>query len=289
MNSKANTTKLASLEQQLRQLTSQTDTGDKYAKDPVLFATELLGLKLDTWQQQVLSSPSKRLLLNVTRQGGKSTISAVLGLHEAIYKPNSLTVILSPSQRQSSELFRKVTGMRERLPFALDLVEDNRLSMAVRGGGRVVSLPSSESTVRGYSAVSLLIEDEASRVEDNLYMAVRPMLATTSGRLILMSTPYGKRGHFFEAWEHEAVWQKVKVTAHQIPRISKEFLAEEKASMPLMWFEQEYECVFGETEDSVFRYEDVMGALDKEVKPLFTSSPLPEALDAAVKPLKGIN
>jgi hypothetical protein len=264
--------RVARLESQARSLNQahSIDLG-KYATDKIAFATELLGLELDDWQTRVLASDSPRTLLNVSRQGGKSTISAVLGLHECIYVPDSLTVILSPSQRQSSELFRKVTSLKDRLPFTLDLVEDNKLSMTVNGGGRIVSLPSSESTVRGFSAVTLLIEDEASRVPDSLYLAVRPFLATTQGRLILMSTPFGRRGHFFEAWEHESVWQKIKITAHDIPRIPKEFLAEERSSMPLAWFQQEYECIFGENEDSVFGYDDVMNALSDDVEPFFTT------------------
>jgi hypothetical protein len=72
----------------------------------------------------------------------------------------------------------------------------------MKNGSRIVSLPSKEANIRGFSGVSLIIEDEASRVGDDLYLAMRPMLAVNQGRLILMSTPWGKRGHFFEAWEH---------------------------------------------------------------------------------------
>ena len=61
-------------------------------------------------------------------------------------------------------------------------------------------LPGQEKTIRGFSGVTLIIEDEASRVDDTLYRAVRPMLAVSGGRLILMSTPYGQTGHFFEEW-----------------------------------------------------------------------------------------
>jgi hypothetical protein len=242
---------------------------DRWAGDKVAFAREALGLVLDEWQARVLQSPSPRKLLNISRQGGKSTISAVLGLHESIYIPDSLTVILSPSQRQSGELFRKVTRFRERLPFTLDLIEDNRLSMTVRGGGRVISLPSSEATVRGFSGVTLLIGDEAARIPNNLYLATRPMLATSNGTLILMSTPFGKRGFFWKAWDSETMWHKEEVTAAMIPRITPEFLAEEESLMPKNWFLQEYFCQFLESTDSVFGYDDVMNALDDNLEPFF--------------------
>ena len=241
----------------------------RYALDPVAFAGELLGLELDPWQRQVIASTGKRDLLNCSRQAGKSTTAAVLGLHEALYRPGSLTILVSPSQRQSSELFRKVTELRELLPTQPELSEDNKLSMSVQGGGRVLSLPGSEATIRGFSGATLIVEDEASRVDDALYFSIRPMLAVKGGRLILMSTPFGKRGHFWSEWSTGATWQKVEVPATSVPRISPAFLEEERNSMGAFWFEQEYMCVFKESTDSVFGYDTVMGALSDDVKPLF--------------------
>lgn len=241
----------------------------RYALDPAAFARELLGITLDDWQQRVITSSSKRDLLNCSRQAGKSTAAAVLGLHAAIYRPGSLTLLVSPSLRQSSELFRKVTELRERLPIKLELLEDNKLSMAVRGGGRVVSLPGSEATIRGFSGATLIVEDEAARVPDELYYSIRPMLATSGGRLILMSTPFGKRGHFWREWSEGDGWQRVRVPATQVPRISPEFLEEERRALGDWWFRQEYLCEFVEATDSVFSYEQVTAALSDDVEPLF--------------------
>ncbi len=229
----------------------------------------MLGLNLDDWQQSVIASTGKRDLLNVTRQGGKSTAAAVLALHEALYRPGSLTILVSPSQRQSSELFRKVIELREKLSSDPSPAEDNKLSMTVKGGGRVLSLPGIEATIRGFSGATLIVEDEASRVPDELYMAIRPMLAVRGGRLILMSTPFGKRGHFWREWSEGVTWKRVEVPASRVPRISKEFLEEERSSLGCWWFQQEYECQFKESTDSVFSHAAVMGALSDDVKPLF--------------------
>ena len=244
----------------------------RYALDPAAFALEVLGLELDDWQRGVISSTGKRDLMNCSRQAGKSTTAAVLGLHEALYKPGSLTILVSPSQRQSSELFRKVTELREKLPTQPELSEDNKLSLTVRGGGRILSLPGSEATIRGFSGATLIVEDEASRVDDALYFSIRPMLAVKGGRLILMSTPFGKRGHFWNEWSTGTTWQRVEVPATAVPRISKAFLDEERSSMGAWWFEQEYGCQFKESTDSVFSHAAVMGALSDDVKPLFGGS-----------------
>ncbi len=207
--------------------------------------------------------------MNCSRQSGKSTTAAVLALHRAIYHPKSLILLVSPSLRQSSELFRKVTDQLNSLKIKPKLLEDNKLSCTLLNKSRIVSLPSSEGTVRGFSGASIIIEDEASRVPDELYRSIRPMLAVSRGKLILMSTPWGKRGHFFEEWEKGEGWEKVQVKATECPRISEEFLEEERRSIGDWWFRQEYMCEFVETLDQVFGYDVITSSISNEVKPLF--------------------
>lgn len=246
-------------------------TDVRWTLDPAIFAQEALGITPDPWQRRVLNWTGRRLALMVTRQGGKSTITSALALHQALYRPHTLILLISPSLRQSSELFRKVAGHLAKLETPPTLDEDNKLSLQLANGSRIVSLPSSEATIRGFSAVDLAIFDEDARVPDDLYRAVRPMLATSNGRLVLMSTPFGKRGHFFETWENGGdVWERVKVPATECPRISPEFLAEERKTMGELWFRSEYLCEFAETVNSLFTHEMVSGAFSDDVKPLFS-------------------
>jgi hypothetical protein len=238
--------------------------------DPVFFARQRLGFQPDPWQEDVLLSQENRVLLNCCRQSGKSTTAAILALHRALYVPRSLVLLISRSLRQSGELFKKVQDFLGLLPVRPALTEDNKLSLQLANGSRIVSLPSKEETIRGFSGPSLVVEDEAARVSDSLYLAIRPMLAVSNGQLILMSTPFGKRGHFFEAHENEgASWERVQITASQCPRISEAFLAEEKSIMPEWWFKQEYGCEFTETLDACFTHEQIMSAMSAEIQPLF--------------------
>src|SRR5262249_39600343 len=137
-------------------------------------------------------------------------------------------------------------------------------------GSRVVSLPGDEATIRGYSGVKLLVVDEAARVPDDLYRAVRPMLAVSGGRLICLSTPWGKRGFYFEAWHGANPRHRVRVEASQCPRISAEFLEEERQALGERWFRQEYGCSFEDVIDSVFSHDDIMAMADDDVPPLFS-------------------
>jgi len=148
------------------------------------------------------------------------------------------------------------------------LSTDTKLAVRFANGNRFIARPGSEKSARSFSAVTLLLEDEASRVLDDLYNSVRPMLAVSNGRHILMSTPFGKRGHFFKIWSEERdLWQWFEIPAEKCPRISPEFLVEEKRTNP--WFEQEYHCTFMETVDSVFTFDQIAAAISDEVEPLF--------------------
>ena len=213
----------------------------RHALDPVAFAQDRFGFEPDDWQAEALRSPSKRMLLNCSRQSGKSTTTAIIALHTAYFRPESLVLLLSPSLRQSRELFAKVSGFLKQIEPQPRPIEDNRLSFSLDNGSRVVSLPGSGETVRGFSAPALVVEDEAAFCGDDLYIALRPMLAVSGGRLILMSTPNGRRGHFFEAWEGDG-WERVEVRAEDCPRISAEFLTSERVALGDLWYRQEYEC-----------------------------------------------
>jgi hypothetical protein len=138
---------------------------------------------------------------------------------------------------------------------------ESSLQLHLDNGSRIIGLPASEGKIRVSSSVALLIIDEASRVEECLYRAMRPMLAVSRERLIALSTPFGKRGWFHEAWQGAGDWERVKVTAEQCPRIAADLLAEERRALSERWFRQEYLCSFEDVVVAVFAYADIHAAL----------------------------
>ncbi len=158
-------------------------------EDCVDFVRRRLGIEPDAKQAEVLLSTSKRGILNCSRQWGKSTVSAAKAVHRAYTRGDALVLVASPCRRQSGEFLRKAAGMLRRLGITPQGDGDNEKSLALPNGSRIVGLPGREGTVRGFSAVSLLLMDEASRVEDAVYKALRPTLAVGGGDLWLMSTP----------------------------------------------------------------------------------------------------
>jgi len=228
-----------------------------------------LGFKADATQARVLETRSKRVLLNCTRQWGKSTVTAARAVHEAVTNKGSLTIAVSPTARQTGEFVRKAAGFARKLKIRVKGDGDNEMSLAFPNGSRIVGLPGTEATVRGFSAVALLLIDEASRVNDDLYVAVRPMLAVSGGTLWLMSTPYGQRGFFYEAWANGGpTWERVSVKAEDCGRFSASHLEEERREMGERTYRQEYCCEFGESTSAVFSRELIEAAFTSDFGPL---------------------
>jgi hypothetical protein len=223
--------------------------------DPTLILTAQ-GLDADPWQAELLRGAGAadcepHVLLNCSRQSGKSTTVAALALHQALVAP-SLVLLVAPAERQSHELLRKVLAAYKALGQPVESVRRNRGVLELANGSRIVALPGREQTIRSFSGVRLLILDEAARVPDVLYRSLRPMLAVSRGRLVALSTPFGQQGWFFHEWSGQGPWQRIRITWKDCPRIDPAFIADEVRAMGQAWVDQEYNCLFTALEGLVY-------------------------------------
>jgi hypothetical protein len=243
------------------------------ALDPFSFAEYYLEFNLEEWQKRVLRSRHRRIILNCSRQAGKSTLGAILTAHQSYYYAGSLCLLFSPSQRQSGELFRKVSDFLRRMPSPPKRIEDNKRSLQLENDSRVVSLPGDAGRIRGFTDPDLIIEDEAAQVPDELHSAVRPMLAVSNGRLILLSTPYGLAGHFYEIFNSDDdIWDRYLATGYDCSHLPQDFLDQERSKC-LQWeFDQEYMCKFVGVTNQPFTFQNVVQCLTDQVDPLFRYS-----------------
>lgn len=247
-----------------------------YAQKPSLWATDfdLIRDKADNpvspdpWQVAMLDSDSKRICLNIHRQGGKSAMSSLICLHTAVFKKRSLSLIIAPSLRQSQENFKKIQDYIDLLPRRPEFHEFTKLSLQFENGSRILCLPGGNEgkTIRGFSRPDVIVEDEAAQCSEELFDAILPMMTTyPECKFILCSTPFGQRGHFYKIYTENQNWEKHKLRAAENPRISKDFLAEMRELRGPYVFAQEYECDFVASETQLISHESILKALNSEI------------------------
>ncbi len=209
-----------------------------------------------------------------TRQGGKSTTGAVIACHNLLFPINGTVptiVVVSRAERQSGELFRKSRSLFGRLPYAPPLVTDSATVMETPEGGRILAYPGSEEAVRGLSAVTLALIDEATLIDVALRDAVSPMLSTTAGPIWAMGTARGQSGWFCEEWQDGAVDAvKSKMPWWECEHLDRAYVEKEKHRMPPWRFQQEYCCEFlddGETQ--LITAATIREAIDHDVRALW--------------------
>ena len=250
-----------------------------------------LGFTPFPWQSGVLSSRHRRKHINGARQSGKSTIVSAVPCHSAKYYPNSLSIILAPTEKQATEDILKVKEFIALDPTYPDLVRDSQEELALDNGSRILVIPATERSARGYSNPRVVVLDEASRIPDVVYKSgVRPMLTDNPDcEMFVISTPNGKQGFFyessksdrFERYEIRSPWAvdpgdswnlthyteegayqemmaKRNIAAWFSPRhYNLQEQLENLEAMGMQQYQQEYCCEFVEQEDMVFSYEEL--------------------------------
>jgi hypothetical protein len=216
----------------------------RVALDPALIG-ERCGIVLDDWQATLIRERPKRALLCCSRQSGKSTAATLMALWMALFEASALILLVSPSLRQSGELFRTFVGYYHRLDGLPPLARETTLQCELANGSRIISMPGAARTVRGFSSATAVVLDEAARIEPDLIQALTPMLAVSDGSLIALSTPFGRQNWFAETWHDTSQkFHRVRVSANQCPRITKEFLESELRSIGGARFAEEYQLAF---------------------------------------------
>jgi hypothetical protein len=240
------------------------------ALDPVHLWRAIYHSDPDAWQVEVLRSGEPKIILNASRQAGKSSVVACKALHIGLYRPKSLILLLSRSLRQSSELGKKLFDGYRELGRPVSAESETTLTLTLANQSRVVCLPGAdEGSIRGYGGVRCLILDEAARCPDALWVAVKPMVAVSGGSIMLLSTPFGRRGFYYETWVSGEDWLKIRVPAEDCPRLSPAFLRQERRELGERWYLQEYGCRFVEAVGQVFADEDIDRAFG-DIDPLFS-------------------
>jgi len=218
---------------------------DSQPENIVNWAETALGFQPDDFQKEVLTEQSKRIMILAPRQTGKSTAVAVRVLHEALANDNAMILLASASGRQSGQIMEKARKMALSLDLKILPPPPKCDGFTLTNGSQIVSLPDSEETIRGFSAPRLIVVDEAAFASESVFQALEPMLLVSNGTLIILSTPNGQTGYFYDQWHADPTpWTKLFGSLERCPRVSPEAIETIRKSVTKEVFEQEFECKF---------------------------------------------
>ena len=213
------------------------------ATDAVEFASKKLGIKLDDWQKKYIETKGN-VAVRAGRQSGKSFAQSLRVALFALLNKNTQTLVIGAVDRQSVELFEKIKTIISELAKHTIKGRPTQHRIELRNGSKIIAHPAGRTGygLRGF-AINKLVADEAHYIPEEVWTAVRPMLATTRGTMDLLSTPRGNSGFFYEAFKSNE-FTTYHVTSEECPRISKEFLKEERKRMTKLQYAQEYLAEF---------------------------------------------
>jgi len=239
---------LAGLPEPARQAAKDALRLHLFKHNIVTWAQRALQIDLTDWQKSIVTAqPGSRTIALCSRQSGKSTSTAVAIAHTAIFEPGTLSVVLSPTARQSSEMLRRVRGFL--LTAGARLKADNAFSIETEAGSRIMGLPgSSDASIRGVSCSGVLAIDEAARVESELIFASIPMTHRfrQQARIYLLSTPWtcDSDNYFWRVWsEGDDEWRRIKATIYDGVLTEPEIEAERRLVPEAVW-RREFMCEF---------------------------------------------
>jgi len=168
-------------------------------------------LILDKWQEEVLECESKRILICKGRQIGGTTIFAKKASDRLADNPNDEIMVVSITEEQAQNVIMMVLHFLETEHKRLlsDRLQDTtKGKIILKNGSTIISKPVGQTgaSVRGFTKGVLWL-NEGSRLPEFVFEAAKPMLLTTNGDIWMDSTPFGKKGYFYEAFLNKAnIW-----------------------------------------------------------------------------------
>ena len=224
------------------------------ASSPTKFCSLVLDFKPFPYQMKMLEDPSKNIIVCAARRVGKSLVMANKALWFAFCHPGSSVLIVASTQRQSMLMFDKLLDCISKSELLQEsVVRKTRTLLTFTNGSRIVALPCGRNgrTLRGESADLIIVDEAAFVPEDVILSVMMPMLATTDGTMIMMSTPYD-RGHFFYKAFNMPLWSKYRFKTADNPLVKKEWLEQQREMLGERRFKQEYLAEFVDDEETYF-------------------------------------
>ena len=210
-------------------------------------------MKLDNWQQQVLATKGN-IVLRSGRQVGKSTVIGIKAAKYALENPKKTIMIISKTERQAGLLFTKILFNLTQINKSQILKGKDRpikSRILLKNGSAIHCLPAGETGygIMGFT-IDLLIADEAAFIPEEVWLSVIPALAITRGEIWLLSTPFVKKGYYYECFSNPT-FTSFHMSSEDCPRKDQQFLDHKKQTLTKAQYAQMY---LGEFRDELRQF-----------------------------------
>jgi hypothetical protein len=206
------------------------------------------------YQRELLDDRSLRRVVLKARQTGMSNVIAIEALHLAITRPDSTILFVSRNQQAARVLItyaqHTLSGLRQ-IP---ELTNETQSELAFPNGSRIISLPATASTGRGFAATRVYLDEFAFCAYDGLIYESIVGTVSTGGDLTVLSTANGRNNVFFRLWSgvEGGHWSKHRIHWSDCPRYTEAWAERTRAGMTRQAFAQEYDLDFLTSGDAVF-------------------------------------
>jgi Terminase large subunit, T4likevirus-type, N-terminal len=252
----------------------------------------LVGYEPFDTQLLIHKSKALRRVACLGRQVGKSELAAVDASFELITKPNITGWVVAPVSSQCEIIFERVVqkcqraiegifGVHDGLPnLKLEVKRGNKLVIKIShydrpwSGDRSAKLlgisyfkaksAQEPDNLRGETLTFLIIDEAASVGDEQVWSkALEPMLSTTQGWVLFISTPMGFNW-FYDKWklgqpgpDKDEFWESFQSASWDAnPTVPTSFYEKKKLEIPDLDFRQEYGAEFVSNSGSVFQAVD---------------------------------
>jgi hypothetical protein len=230
-------------------------------------------------------SEPKTLVAACGRRWGKTEALSVDIATRLLTIPDEAQLLVGPTRDQADGLFdaieeklREVLNGEETVkefPHITDFEfkrspyphirrkSDGQMLLSSRSAGRNGRSLRGKGTTRKMRKFRVTVDEAAFVPDKAITEALQPMLATVpgGGQLVMISSPYGKRGVFYSSYlkgeQKQGRYRAVRLPSAQNPIVDREFLAEKEAELPPRQFAAEYLAEFVDSGGAVFPSEDI--------------------------------
>jgi phage FluMu gp28-like protein len=217
--------------------------------------------QLYPYQEVFLLDRRRFRIVNKSRQTGMSFVIGLEAITHCLSKFRYLALMVSASERQARKLLDDIKLLLDSngIPYKGTKTEIE----FEENGSKIVSLPNSPGSVRGYTASAIYIDEFAhfrGGTDKEMLAAIQPSISR-GGRLTLISTPFGRRGKFYEIWTEGKNWSRHEIYWWDCPayappgedKYQTKWYKEMRPSYPEAEWKQEFECSFSDSGAPVFQ------------------------------------